>query len=119
MNCYFTLTLSITLRQCHNPRSALCASQTQSHKDFLQLCCGLADGDVFDHHLLPPSLPACFSPNTAFLSPVQGAKIKRERMNKGTSNLLEPPTLDAHSCSGLEAAIRDFSPGQSAWELTQ
>ena len=86
---------------------------------FLHYCCILADGDVSDHHLLPPFLLACFSPDTEFLTPVQWALIKTRRMNKGTSNPLEPPPLDTHSCSGPGAALRDFSPWQTRWELAR
>lgn len=119
MNCYLIFILSITVRECHNSRSILCASQTQSHQEFLHCCCVLADGDIFVHHLLPPFLLACFSPDTAFLTPIQGALIKRGRTNNGTPNLLEPPTLDPHSCLGPGAALRDFSPWQTCWELAR
>lgn len=56
-----------------------------------------------------------FSPATEFLPPVQGPVIKTGRMNRGTSNLLEPPTLGAHNCSCPGAALGDFSPCAETW----
>lgn len=118
MHCYLIFILSITVRQCHDSRAMLLASQAQWHREFLHYCCILADGDVFNPRLLPSFPLACFSPDTAFLTPLPGALIKTWT-NKGRANLLEPPTLDAHSCLGPGAGFGDFSPWQLCWKLAR
>lgn len=56
IHCYLIFILSITARQCHNSQSVHCASQSQSHKEFLHYCIPV-DGHVFNHHV--SSLLAC------------------------------------------------------------